>query len=257
MLKRNQINVLILTGDGINCEEETALAFKELGAQTKIIHIADLIENKDELKKSHVLVLPGGFSFGDEIGSGQILALKLKYGLGDALKEFIEEKKLIIGICNGFQALVRLGFLPRPFQKRVMTLTHNEQGHFQNLWVDLNVTKSICVWTTDLMGEKISLPIRHGEGKIVFAGAKSEQHNAYEHLLEKGQIALTYENNVNGSYEKIAGICDPSGLIFGLMPHPEAAISMWQYPSGKEKSIETGLGLLIFESGLKYCENNL
>ncbi|NOT79857.1 MAG: phosphoribosylformylglycinamidine synthase subunit PurQ [Bacteriovoracaceae bacterium] len=257
MLKRSEIKVLVLTGDGINCEQETALAFKELGVDAQIIHIEDLIIKKELLKSAHILALPGGFSFGDEIGSGQILALKLKYSLGNEINEFIESKKLIIGICNGFQALVRMGLLPKPFENRVLTLTHNDQGHFINRWVDLEVPDSVCAWTTDLKGEKLILPIRHGEGRIVFKGNQVEQENCYHNLCEQRQVAMTYADNVNGSYQNIAGLCDPSGLIFGLMQHPEAAISMWQYPSGKDKSYEKGLGILIFESGLKYCENNL
>ncbi len=256
-MKRNQLQALILTGDGINCEAETALAFSELGVTSKIVHIADLIENKKILAESHILALPGGFSFGDEIGSGQILALKLKYALGDELKKFIQDKKPVIGICNGFQALVRLGLLPKPFQPRTMTLTHNRQGHFINRWVDLEVPTSNCVWTRDLKGEKLSLPIRHGEGRIVFKGSEEEQKGIYKTLSSNGQIALNYQSDVNGSYAEIAGVCDPSGLIFGLMPHPEAAISYWHNPGGKDKSGDTGLGLLLFESGIKYCEENL
>lgn len=256
-MKRQQIKALILTGDGINCEAETALAFTELGAQAEIIHISDLIEKKEKLKESQILALPGGFSFGDEIGSGQILALKLKYALGEELKKFVEEKKLVIGICNGFQALVRLGLLPKPFSPRTMTLTHNRQGHFINRWVDLDVPVSECVWTQELKGEKISLPIRHGEGRIVFKGDEAEQRAIYKTLSSNGQIALNYSNDVNGSFAEIAGVCDPSGLIFGLMPHPEAAISLWHNPGGADKGEDKGLGLFIFESGLKYCEANL
>ncbi|AUN97836.1 phosphoribosylformylglycinamidine synthase [Bacteriovorax stolpii] len=256
-MKREQIKALILTGDGINCEAETALAFTELGAQAEIIHISDLIENKNKLKEAQILALPGGFSFGDEIGSGQILALKLKYALGEELKTFVEEKKLVIGICNGFQALVRLGLLPKPFSKRTMTLTHNRQGHFINRWVDLDVPVSECVWTSELRGEKISLPIRHGEGRIVFKGNEEEQRATYKTLSSNGQIALSYRSDVNGSFAEIAGVCDPSGLIFGLMPHPEAAISLWHNPGGADKGEDKGLGLFIFESGLKYCEANL
>lgn len=256
-MKREQIKALILTGDGINCETETALAFTELGAQAEIIHISDLIEKKDKLKEAQILALPGGFSFGDEIGSGQILALKLKYALGEELKTFVEEKKLVIGICNGFQALVRLGLLPKPFSQRTMTLTHNRQGHFINRWVDLDVPVSECVWTSELHGEKISLPIRHGEGRIVFKGDEEEQRATYKMLSSNGQIALNYRNDVNGSFAEIAGVCDPSGLIFGLMPHPEAAISLWHNPGGADKGEDKGLGLFIFESGLKYCEANL
>ncbi len=256
-MKREEIKVLVLTGDGINCETETALAFSELGAKTEIIHISDLIESKNKLKEAHILALPGGFSFGDEIGSGQILALKLKYALGDELKKFVEDKKPIIGICNGFQALVRLGLLPKPFSPRTMTLTHNRQGHFMNRWVDLDVPVSECVWTKELMGEKISLPIRHGEGRIVFKGDTESQREIYKTLSSNGQVALYYKSDINGSYADIAGVCDPSGLILGLMPHPEAAISSWHNPGGGQKSDEEGLGIFIFESGLKYCQSNL
>lgn len=256
-MKRNQIKALILTGDGINCEAETAMAFRELGVHAEIIHIADLISDKNKLLDAQILALPGGFSFGDEIGSGQILALKIKYELGEELRKFVDDKKLIIGICNGFQALVRLGFLPKPFSPRNMTLTHNRQGHFINKWVELEVPTSQCVWTKELVGEKISLPIRHGEGRIVFKGTEEEQKSIYKTLSTNGQIALNYESDINGSYAEIAGVCDPSGLIFGLMPHPEAAISLWHNPGGKNKGEDQGLGLFIFESGIKYCEENL
>ncbi|MBC7427302.1 MAG: phosphoribosylformylglycinamidine synthase subunit PurQ [Bacteriovorax sp.] len=255
-LQRSNIRALVLTGDGINCEEETALAFTEAGIKAEIIHISDLIENPSKLESAHVLALPGGFSFGDEIGSGQILALKLKYALGGELKKFVDNKKLVIGICNGFQALVRLGLLPKPNDPRSMTLTHNRQGHFINRWVDLDVPTSNCVWTKDLQAKKISLPIRHGEGKIVFKGNDENQKSMFKTLTSNGQIALNYSEDVNGSYERIAGVCDPSGRIFGLMPHPEAATSKWHSPSGKDKSSAVGIGAAIFESGIKYCEQN-
>lgn len=255
-IQRSLIKALVLTGDGINCEEESAIAFKDRGINVEIIHIADLIEKPSLLKMFHIFVLPGGFSFGDEIGSGQILALKLKYSLGDALREFIEDKKIIIGICNGFQALVRLGLLPHPFLEREMTLTHNRQGCFINRWVDLIVPDSVCVWTSQLRLKKISLPIRHGEGRIVFKGNAKDQEEKFNKLHKNGQIALTYALDVNGSYKEIAGVCDPTGRIFGLMPHPEAAISLWQNPDGKMKSDVAGVGVMIFESGIKYCEEN-
>lgn len=255
-LQRSKIKALVLTGDGINCEVETALAFTSAGVQAEIIHIADLIGEPTRLESAHILALPGGFSFGDEIGSGQILALKLKYSLGSELKKFIENKKLVIGICNGFQALVRLGLLPKPFEPRSMTLTHNRQGNFINRWVELDVPTSRCVWTKEIQSHKISLPIRHGEGKIVFQGDNDSQKSMYKTLTLNGQIALNYTIDVNGSYEQIAGVCDPTGRIFGLMPHPEAATSMWLSPSGKEKSSALGVGASIFESGIKYCEQN-
>lgn len=260
-MKRNEIKILVLTGDGVNCEAETAEAIKELGAKADIVHISDLIENKTMLRSYQGLILPGGFSFGDEIGSGQILALKLKYKIGDELKRFVADQKIILGICNGFQALVKLGFLgslenTNEKNERVLTLTHNRQGHFINRWVDVVNRKTHCVWTTLIEENTLYLPIRHGEGKIVFSGNEEKQKELYHVFREKNLIPLFYREDVNGSYENIAGLTDESGRILGLMPHPEAAVSFWQNPSGGEKSDHAGMGLLLFESGLTYIENN-
>ncbi len=254
---KKTVNVLVLTGDGINCEEETALAFKEEGAVSKIVHIAELIAQPGMLHDVQILALPGGFSFGDELGSGQILALKLRHALGSELKKFVDSGKLVIGICNGFQALVRLGLLPRPFQERTMSLTHNRQGQFLDKWVGLEVPRSACLWTKALQEKTIQLPIRHGEGKIVFAGDESFQQLYYETLQANGQIALRYTEDVNGSFGQIAGVCDPEGKIFGLMPHPEAATSNWLMPAGAQKNEGKGLASLIFKSGIEYCEKHL
>lgn len=251
---KNKVKALILTGDGINCEAETALAFSEHGCETKIMHVQDLIDQPGLLNQCQILALPGGFSFGDEIGSGQILALKLKYSLGVALTEFINNKKLIIGICNGFQVLVRLGLLPKPFTERQMTLTHNRQGHFINKWVNLTVPKSNCIWTRDLQGKDIALPIRHGEGKITFAGDQATQHNTFCTLVSQGQIALSYTEDVNGSYQQIAGVTDPTGCILGLMPHPEAATSHWLLPDGTQKKSGQSFGQQFFINAIKHCE---
>lgn len=256
MKLNKQVKVLVLTGDGINCEVETAEAFKQFEATTEILHIADLIERPEKLLSSHILAFPGGFSFGDELGSGQILALKLKHTLGAELKKFVEDKKLIIGICNGFQALVRLGLLPEPFAPRSMTLTHNRQGHFINRWVDLKTPTSKCIWTNKI-DSPFALPIRHGEGRIVFSGDEKTQNALFEKLMANGQVALQYTEDVNGSYAQIAGVCDPTGRIFGLMPHPEAAMSAWLSPGGQEKNSEVGPGAALFENGIKYCQKNL
>lgn len=253
---KNKVQVLVLTGDGINCEEETALAFREEGADAEIVHISDVIADPTRLQRVHILALPGGFSFGDELGSGQVLALKLKHALGDELKKFIDSKKLVIGICNGFQALVRLGLLPRPFQERTMSLAHNRQGHFLDRWVNVHIPRSKCVWTQALNELEIKLPIRHGEGRIVFAGDIHSQQHIYETLQGNGQIALRYSEDVNGSFQNIAGVCDPEGLVLGLMPHPEAATSNWLLPSGSEKNEGRGLASTIFKSGIQYCETH-
>lgn len=228
--------VLVLTGDGINCERDTARAFNLAGADAAIVHCNDLLENPSSLHKFQALAFPGGFSFGDDLGSGQVLSLKLSLQLGDELRVFVEARRPVIGICNGFQALTKLGLLPEPFGVRTMALARNSQGHFINKWVDLEVEKnSICIWTRDLGGESFPLPIRHGEGRVVFT--KGEEEAVHRRLSQAGQIALRYGEEVNGSFARIAGVCDPTGLVFGLMPHPEAAISLLQHPQRDRKSV--------------------
>lgn len=239
------VKVLVLCGDGINCEKESAQAFNRVGAQSTIIHINDLLLNKSILSDYQILCLPGGFSFGDELGSGQILAHKIKHGLEQEFYKFVDDKKPIIGICNGFQVLTKLGLLPDYKTNRSVALAHNLHGQFIDQWVDLSVeSKSVCHWTKGLV--KLSLPIRHGEGRIVFTEGKEKE--IFEELNNFGQIVLTYDQNPNGSYHDIAGICDKEGLIFGLMPHPEAAIANFSHPNGHGIEKREGDGLAIFKN---------
>lgn len=248
---------LVLTGDGINCERETARAFVLAGAEAEIVHINDLLKAPEMLEKFQGLAFPGGFSFGDDLGSGQVLGVKLRHGLGDHLRHFVEAGAPIIGICNGFQALVKLGLLPLPFSDRVMALAENRQGHFLDRWVDLEVdANSPCVWTRGLINleEKIQLPIRHGEGRIVFQAEREEVlHNQF---ANSGQFPLRYKQDINGSHARIAGVCDPKGLIFGLMPHPEAAVSKLLYPNTDDvvNRSDIGIGLRIFQSCVNYLK---
>jgi len=246
--------VLVLTGDGINCERETSRAFSLAGADPKVVHVNDLLENPKSLRNFAAAAFPGGFSFGDDLGSGQVLALKLSLMLSDELKEFVGAKKPLIGICNGFQALTKLGLLPEPFTTRKMALARNIQGHFIDRWVDLEAEKaSVCVWTRNLSQEgSFALPIRHGEGRIVFA--RGEEESVHRQLSLAGQIALRYAEDVNGSHGRIAGVCDPSGLVFGLMPHPEAAVSLLQHPrsSRLENRSGEGIGLRFFKNCVSY-----
>jgi len=246
---------LVLTGDGINCERETAKAFEKAGASAKIIHINDLLESPKLISEFQGLAIPGGFSFGDELGSGQILALKIRHGLDQEFLKFIDDKKPIIGICNGFQVLVKLGALPAPHKERSMSLAQNSSGHFQNFWAKLNIDKkSVCKWTDGINLPSIELPIRHGEGRVVFT--KGMEESIYNDLKNKGQIPFTYENDINGSYQKIAGVCDESGLILGMMPHPEAFISNATFKNKSDKVLEPGAGLLLFENIVRYLRNN-
>lgn len=215
---------LVLFGDGINCEDATAAAIENAGAQADKVHVNELIQNPKTISSYQGFVIPGGFSFGDHLGSGQILAIKLEQNLNQELLR-LSETGLILGVCNGFQTLTKLGLLPTPTFKRSAALIKNSGGHFINRWVDMNLNqKSSCIWTKNLPQE-FSLPIRHGEGRFIL-----QDEMELQSLKEKNQIVLQYNQDVNGSTERIAGICDQSGRIFALMPHPEAAVYDWQLP---------------------------
>ena len=208
---------LILSGDGINCEQETLQAFKTVGIDGKIVHINDLVSNKSMLQDFQGMALPGGFSFGDELGSGQVLALKIKKQLFQEFYRFVDDNRPIIGICNGFQVLTRLGLLPDHQSERMLSLTHNSSGKFLDQWTELEIPDSPCLWTKGM--DTIELPVRHGEGRIVLDPNNTEK--LANHLRENKLIALSYKTDINGSHEKIAGLTNKSGTILGLMPHPE------------------------------------
>lgn len=242
---------LVLAGDGVNCERETAAAFIHAGGAAEIVHINRLLENPQQLGNYDGLALPGGFSFGDELGSGQLLALKIRAKLGDTFRDFTAQKKPVIGICNGFQVLVRLGLLPFPDQPRAASLAVNNHGEFMNKWADLETDESsVCLWTKDMAD--FSLPVRHKEGRIVLTtGAEKD---VYETLVKNGQIPLRYRHDINGSYERIAALCDPSGFVLGMMPHPEAFVFQ---ATGRQRSanpLEKGMGLQLFENILRHLK---
>ena len=257
--------VLVLTGYGINCDEETKFAFERAGGEADLVHINDLIESPNRLDDYQIVAFPGGFSYGDDTGSGNALALKIRNNLG--IEKFTEGNRLVIGICNGFQVLVNLGLLPalnRGYGQRQVALNHNNSARYLDRWVDLEFDGK-SPWTIDI--GRISLPIAHGEGNFY-----ADQENLAE-INKKGLVAARYiegeicryQNlpaNPNGSLENIAGITDETGKIFGLMPHPERAISFTQLPHwtflreklrrvGKEIPSESD-GIKIFRNGVNY-----
>ncbi|UCF90142.1 MAG: phosphoribosylformylglycinamidine synthase subunit PurQ [Desulfobacterales bacterium] len=224
------VRVLVLGGYGLNCDHETAYAFELAGASPCRVHINSLINGSVRLDAFQILVLIGGFSWGDDHGAGVIQAVRLKTQIGDKILEFVDQGNLVLGICNGFQTLANLGLLPGldgDYEKRSVALTFNDCGNFRDQWVNLKTdTASPCIFTRGI--DQLELPVRHGEGKLY--GAKP----TIERLLDTHQAALRYvlpngeparnrfPFNPNGSVHDIAGICDPTGRIFGLMPHPEA-----------------------------------
>jgi len=214
--------VLVLSGEGINCENETAAAFALVGVAPKIVPVRELLGNPQMLLDYRIFALPGGFSFGDEITSGQVLGLALKDALQNVWPEFMKRGGLSIGICNGFQILMKMGVFG-PF-----TLAANSPNGFQDCWIGLKVEKSNCLWTKGLEGEELFMPMRHGEGRIWTP--KPERSTRLNALRDQGQIVLRYDGDPNGSLEQIAGLCDPTGQVFGLMPHPEAALMTSLFP---------------------------
>jgi len=244
-------NTLILRTAGTNCDNELAHAFERAGAATQRIHLNALIENPDQLQAFDLLGLPGGFSYGDDIAAGRIFAGRLRHALYPALRQFITAGKPVIGICNGFQLLVKSGLLPgfelpesEPPAQRV-TLTDNANPRFVDRWTPLRAEpESVCIWTRGL--DELELPIAHGEGRF------SADDEVLDQLEVQHQIALRYTDNPNGSTRDIAGICDPTGLVFGLMPHPERFTCKTNHPAWTRRTIESAAGLTFFKNAVDH-----
>ena len=270
------VKALVLTGYGLNCDYETDYALKLAGAEPHRVHINDLIHGKATLEDYHILVFGGGFSWGDDHGAGVLFATKITFNLQQPLERFIQSGKLVIGICNGFQALVNLGLLPGfngNYQERRGAIIANASGNFIDAWVNMKINpQSPCVFTRGI--SQIELPVRHGEGKFYASDEdmtdlfRSNQVVA-QYADEKGDLANgQWPLNPNGSLKDVAGICDPSGRIFGLMPHPEAFHHFTNHPDwtrkkevlarqGKKLSDENGDGLQIFRNAVASIRKEL
>ncbi len=259
---------LILRTAGTNCDLETAHAFDLAGAESHRIHVNRLLHHALRLDDYQILAFPGGFSYGDDIAAGKILANQLQHHLRDALRDFVASGRPVIGICNGFQVLVKTELLPGPLADRTgqtCTLTNNTSGRFIDRWIRLAPLGGRCIWTKNLSVDAtgaIELPIAHGEGRFVPATEQVRQA-----LWDNGQVALTYVNdagspasgqfpdNPNGSTDDIAGVCDASGLVFGLMPHPERFVDATQHPAWKTRPIQEGAGLQVFRNAVSYVKD--
>lgn len=273
------VRALVPTGYGLNCDYETDYALKKVGADPSRVHINRLIRGEtplSRLEQYHILVIGGGFSWGDDHGAGVLLASKMKSNLGDKVERFLEQGKLVIGICNGFQSLVNWGLLPGfdgNFQERRVAITYNDTGNFIDTWVRLKINpESPCVFTKGI--SSIELPVRHGEGK--FYAAEED----LERLFEGNQVVVQYADeagdpargkwpmNPNGSLRDVAGICDPTGRVFGLMPHPEAFNHWTNHPDwtrhkesvlriGRPLEPTEGDGIRVFRNAVNYIREAL
>ncbi|MFH1284647.1 MAG: phosphoribosylformylglycinamidine synthase I [Candidatus Peregrinibacteria bacterium] len=260
---------IIITGYGINCEEETAKCFEIAGGQAEIVHINDLIDKSKSLDDYQIMAFPGGFSYGDDTGSGNALANKIKNNLKDEILSFAQKDNLIIGICNGFQIVANLGLVPatdKQYGSRQAALMHNTTARYECRWVNLATTSKKCVWTREI--EKIHLPIAHGEGnfyteKNTLSKMEANDQIVFKYTKPDGSPAnQTFPFNPNGAMSDIAGICDESGRILGMMPHPER-FSFFTNEDGwelkKEKLIRSGqplpkegAGMQIFKNAILY-----
>lgn len=237
--------VAILMGQGINSHQETGASFTYYKAEVDYINIWDFLNNPGLLRLYQILVFPGGFSYADQLGSGQVMALELRTKALDILLEFYHQGGLILGICNGFQILTKLGLLPEVTGQVQVALTHNRDEKFINRWVTLTKnTESPCLWLKQVPVQ-FELPIRHGEGRVVLP-------NTLE--LPLNNQALYYAQDINGSANQLAGLCDPKGQILGLMPHPEAGFFQFQSPYRNLKLDPFSLlpGAYVFKSAIEY-----
>ena len=262
---KKRAKALILTTAGTNCDNETVHAFRMAGAEARKEHVNDFITGRRELGEYNILAIPGGFSFGDDIAAGKVFANKLKFRLEGEIEKFYNDGKLIIGICNGFQVLAKIGILPNLGQKykQEITLSSNSSAKFEDRWLSLKTNhKSPCVFTKGMPGV-LQLPIAHGEGRYIPVNSRVRKK-----VLNKNLVVFQYSNgagrlgndktNPNGSVDSIAAICDASGRVLGMMPHPERYVNRLQHPQWMRIDLpEEGVGLKIFRNAVAYVKENL
>ena len=272
------VRVAVLFGFGINCDRETAAVFDMVGGISERLHVNNLVQGNRSLEEFDILAVPGGFSFGDHLGSGRLLGNRLRFALREQLQKFVSSGKPIIGICNGFQALVKTGLLPGPENASLepdliqrASLTLNNTGRYEDRWVTLEFdSQSPCIWTKGI--QRIECPVRHGEGRFVMPTNSELDRLSTNHQLTVRYVDPSTESGAglsddllpfplspNGSMRNIAGICDPTGLVFGLMPHPEAFYTMWLHPEHTSMKLNEdeweGAGLQIFRNAVEYVRS--
>ena len=257
----SQPRVLILRAPGTNCDKETAFAFEKAGAKTELLHINRLLEQPVEFARFQVLCIPGGFSYGDDVAAGRILANQIQHHLAESLAAFKAAGKLVLGICNGFQVLIKSGILLEndPVKGPPATLTWNDSGKFEDRWIRLGVEGAKSVFLRGI--QSMTLPIAHAEGKFV-----TRDPQVMDELQRGGQLVLRYRSqsgrtngavpypdNPNGSVADTAGVCDTTGRVLGLMPHPERHIDLTQHPRWtRGEGRQPGDGMQILVNAVEY-----
>lgn len=260
--------ILVLRAPGTNCDVETAYAFKQAGGEVSRPHVNALLEEKGQLERHQILCLPGGFSYGDDIASGRVLGNQLRLRMADALRSFRDRGGLVLGICNGFQVLMKTGLLDiDDADGPQASLTWNDSGHYEARWVHLTASPGNCIF---LAGQhSLDLPVAHAEGKFVVRDQAvlkklsnegrvvlrySDRSDPLNTQLAETEITINYPANPNGAQGNVAGICDVTGRVLGLMPHPERFISAQQHPqwTRRQPATDRGDGMAIFENAVKY-----
>ncbi len=254
-----KVNVLVLRGPGTNCDGETAFAFQQAGATPYLIHINQLIRRDKRISDYQIMVIPGGFTYGDDVGAGKVLANELRLKLVEEVQGFVAGGGLILGICNGFQVMAKAGILPDMGRSDAppLTLANNDSARFECRWIYLAANKkSKCVFTTGI--DSMYLPVAHGEGKVVTdVRGLRELNTVLYYTDESGNIEAGYPHNPNGSMGNIAGICDSTGRIFALMPHPERHIRGTQHPQWTRRGVRAhGDGFKIFQNAVKWVRGS-
>ncbi len=267
-MESSTVRVLLLRTAGTNCDRELTLAFERAGAAVQSVHIHRLLADPGQLEDFEILGIPGGFSYGDDIASGKILANELVHHLRAPLEQWVRDDKMILGVCNGFQVLVKAGLLPGPIPQLAptdifcTTLTHNAQARFEDRWVHIQSQSALCKWIEP--GRTLLLPIAHGEGRFavrdqaVMDALTANDQIAFRYVAADGSAAVDFPDNPNGSLEAIAGICDITGRVLGLMPHPERFIDPLHHPYwSRLNGHATPDGLQIFANAVRYIHNSM
>jgi len=261
--------IIVLRAPGTNCDQEAAFAFEKAGGKSSVLHLNRVLENPRTLADAQILCIPGGFSYGDDMSAGRVFGNQIRHHLAGAMQEFKAAGKLILGICNGFQIIIKSGvLLPDHAAEPIATLTNNDSGKFECRWISLATQGSKCVFLKGI--ERLYVPIAHAEGKFVardeatLDGLERNGQLCLRYVQESGvgsqesgvrgqeSKPLPYPVNPNGAQRNVAGVCDETGRVLGLMPHPERHIDPSQHPRWTREQHERGDGLAVFENAVKY-----